>query len=179
MSHVMDPRNFDRRIGARRDVDGVEIGWYVGSPGTEPGEPVTVTRTSGWLVDVSASGAGVVAPHSRDIWIGCLVGFEFRGRQGTVRIRRIDRVDAERDMRLYGIEFQAPSSDLVQGVCDAFLARHSGVTRWRDPRYQDMRPPLDDEAAAEEAARARAAAAVPAALDAGRLGHADPATPGR
>jgi hypothetical protein len=169
----MDPRTFDRRIGERRDVEGVEIGWYFGVPGRTPDDdPVTITKTSGWLVDVSASGAGVVAPHSRDVWIGCLVGFEFRGLQGTVRIRRIDRLPAEVDMRLYAIEFTLPNSELVQGLCDTFLAQHSGVPRWKDPRYREFQPAVD-LAPAPVIPTPAASGDRPPALDAGRLGWAE------
>ncbi len=137
----MDNPTFERRVGARREVEGVEIGWHYGIPGATPQDPVEVIATTGDLVDVSVTGALIVAPHTSHVWLGCIVGVEFRGFKDTVAIRRIDRIFHERDFRLYGIEFTSPNSELAKGVSDAFLARHSRLPRWRDPVYRDFSPP--------------------------------------
>ncbi|MCU1358602.1 MAG: hypothetical protein JWM89_4020 [Acidimicrobiales bacterium] len=182
----MDTPMFERRVGERREVEGVEIGWHYGIPGATPEDPVEVIATTGDLVDVSVTGALIVAPHTSHVWLGCIVGVEFRGFKDTVAIRRIDRIFHERDFRLYGIEFTSPNSELAKGVSDAFLARHSRLPRWRDPVYRDFAPPVaapshepppqpSPDPSPEPAPVASdpppdASSELPAAIDAGSLG---------
>src|SRR4051812_19269737 len=137
----MEKRALERRIGERREVEGVEVGWLYGVPDAGPDGTVEVVSCVGDLIEVSATGAAVVAPHTPHVWVGCVVGMEFRGCKSTVTIRRIDRIFHEREFRTYGVEFTAPNSELARGVSDAFLARYSHLPRWRDPRYQAFVPP--------------------------------------
>ena len=40
------------------------------------------------------------------------------------------------------IEFTEPNSPLTLGLSDAFLARHSHVATWHDPRAQQSTAPI-------------------------------------
>jgi hypothetical protein len=133
---------YERRLGNRHPVAWVEIGWYYRLPSTGPGDPGKIESTIAYLVDISVSGAGVVAPESPHVAIGSIVGFGFRGLQGTVTIRRINTIGHQLESRLYGIEFTEPNSPLAVGLTDVFLARHSQLPKWRDPRYQDEHPAI-------------------------------------
>ncbi len=75
------------------------------------------------------------APTSPHVDIGVAVAIEFGALHGAVIVRRVDVVNTDVDARLYGVEFVDANSELSVGLCDVFVARHSELPQWRDPRY--------------------------------------------
>ncbi len=86
----------------------------------------------GLLVNVSVSGAGVLAPDTMDLQPGSLVTIAFEGTTGEVIVRRISSCGNE-SQNLYGIEFAEPSSPLTALVYDTFLAENEA----RAPEVHD------------------------------------------
>ena len=131
----MTASGYERRLGARHSVAWLEVAWHywIGPPVAAGPRPVGTA--TGYPVDVSVSGAGVVAPTSPYVDIGVAVAIEFGALHGAVIVRRVDVVNTDVDARLYGVEFVDANSELSVGLCDAFVARHSELPQWRDPRY--------------------------------------------
>jgi hypothetical protein len=77
----------------------------------------------GLLVNVSVSGAGVLAPDCMDLQPGSRVTIGFEGITGEVIVRRISSCGDE-SQNLYGIEFAEPASPLTSHVYDTFLATY-------------------------------------------------------
>lgn len=133
---IMAAAGYERRVGSRHSVAWLEVGWryWIGPP--EEGGSRPVGTATGHLVDVSVTGAGVMAPASPYVGVGVAVALDFAGLHGGVVIRRVDAVNGEASARLYGVEFLDVHSELGVALGDAFVARHSELPEWRDPRYQ-------------------------------------------
>jgi hypothetical protein len=104
------PTNTGRRLGERIHLDDVFIAWRVDEvlPGRlrDKPRPVEVGR----LIDVSVSGASIVAPGAPELRPGRAVVIRLDDAEAVVRIRRISDFGDE-DFRLFGVEFI--DSDLV------------------------------------------------------------------
>lgn len=110
----------ERRIGRRFDAPRNRIAWRVDRPVL--GLPWVRRRSEvGLLVNVSVSGAGVLAPDCMDLQPGSRVTIGFEGTTGDVIVRRISSCGGE-SQNLYGIEFAEPASPLTSLVYDTFLA---------------------------------------------------------
>ena len=154
--------DFDRRLGARHTVPWIEIRWRFAVPNPDPALPPTVEAAPAYLVDVSVSGAGLVAPASPHVVPGTVAGIEYGDLAGTVTVRRINQFGPDAATSRYGIEFTDPNSPLTLGLCDAFLARHSQVAAWHDPRAQSDTGPAPRSS--------EGAGSMPAPLDASGFG---------
>ncbi len=116
----MAARSIERRLGRRYDAPRNRIDWRVDRPLL--GLPWVHRRSElGLLVNVSVSGAGVLAPDCMDLQPGSRVTIAFEGTTGEVIVRRISSCGDE-SQNLYGIEFAEPSSALTTLVYDSFLA---------------------------------------------------------
>jgi len=114
----------ERRIGRRFDAPRNRISWRVDRP--IRGVPWLRRRSEvGLLVNVSVSGAGVLAPDCMDLQPGSRVTIGFEGATGQVIVRRISSCGDE-SQNLYGIEFAEPGSPLTSLVYDTFLAETEG-----------------------------------------------------
>ena len=71
------------------------------------------------LVNVSVSGAAVLASDRMDLRVGSRVTINFEGTTGIVLIRRISSCGESQN--LYGIEFAEPASPLTALVYERFL----------------------------------------------------------
>lgn len=69
----------------------------------------------GRLVDISVSGASVVAPAADDIGPGSVVLMQLGNARAAARIRRVESFDAE-GWRIYGVEFVEVSPELLEWV---------------------------------------------------------------
>ena len=77
----------------------------------------SATAETGWIVDVSVTGAAVEAPRAEDLFLGQRVRIALGDLQGTVVIRRAQPSTVDR-MARYGVEFV----DLEPGLADALRA---------------------------------------------------------
>lgn len=123
----MAPDPTERRLGNRYDVTRNKIGWRIDRRPRRlffwSREPEVAD-----LVNVSVSGAAVLASTCDDLRIGSLVTIKFRGVTGTVVIRRISSC-GDLSRCLFGIEFAEPTSALTTLVYDTFLAEHGTPDR--------------------------------------------------
>jgi hypothetical protein len=98
------PIHTGRRLGERILLGEVLISWRVDEviPGRvrDKARPPEIGR----LLDVSVSGAAIVAPASSDLRVGRAVAIRLDGADALVRIRRIADLGHE-EWRLYGVEF--------------------------------------------------------------------------
>lgn len=170
----MGASSFERRLGLRHHVSWVEIGWYYRVPGEHrPDGSPRAERCRGFLVDVSVSGAALVAARTPHLEVGSVAGLEFRDLAGMVTVRRIDSFGHDDTAVRYGIEFTDANSPIAIGLSDAFLARYSQLPAWRDPRLRavDGTDTPVGEAAEPEAPAASMVPAMPAPIDASSLGR--------
>ncbi len=93
-----------RRLGERLDLGEVLLSWRVDEviPGRLKDKPRP--PEIGRLIDVSVSGAAIVAPASSDLRPGRPVVIRLDGADAVVRIRRIAEFGDDA-WRIYGVEF--------------------------------------------------------------------------
>lgn len=109
------------RLGERIDLGEVFVSWRVDElvPGRlrDKARPPEIGR----VVDVSISGAAIVAPTSPQLRRGRPVCIRLDDADAVVRIRRIEEIGDD-DWRLYGVEFVETDlafRDWVNGLLDA------------------------------------------------------------
>jgi hypothetical protein len=90
-----------------------------------------------YLVELSVSGAAVIAPAQDHVVIGTHLRVGFHGAWGGVVVRRVGQLQ-DPEYRFYGVEFTQPNSALTTALYDAFLANRSRVAKWRDPRQHEV-----------------------------------------
>lgn len=99
---------FDRRIGERCDVEGLEVAWITRHPGDAGGllrrRAAHLVEQSARIVDVSITGAAVVAPASTHLHRGATALIRVDGREAVVRIERCTPTLRPKVMR-YGVQF--------------------------------------------------------------------------
>jgi hypothetical protein len=111
---------FERRIGRRHPVEGLEVVWI------EPrwGAAATVDPPRQWagaVDDVSVTGAGIRGPIDLPVGPGTKAVVRYRGRDTGVIVRHCQRTD-DPDVARFGVEFavlhpglEARVHDLVGG----------------------------------------------------------------
>jgi hypothetical protein len=107
-----DPRPPDRRIGQRKPLTPLKIEWRAPDPAKKRKWKAPATQT-GWVVDVSVTGAAIEAPRADDLFQGQKVRVALGDLTGVVIIRRAVPSTVER-MAHYGVEF----IDLDPGLAD-------------------------------------------------------------
>lgn len=94
-----------RRLGERISLGEVLVAWRANEvvPGRlrDKPRPTEVGR----VVDVSVSGAAIVAPASPELRKGRAVVIQLDEHQAVVRIRRISEIEGAAEWRVYGVEF--------------------------------------------------------------------------
>jgi hypothetical protein len=125
MSSPPVPTHPGRRLGERIPLGEVLISWRVdevirGRLRDKP-RPAEIGR----VLDVSVSGAAIVAPASPDLRPGRVVAIRVDGADALVRIRRIDGF-GEEDWRLYGVEFLETDLELRDWINRLLDARRPG-----------------------------------------------------
>lgn len=100
---------FDRRLGQRFDVEGLEIVWVTRHPGDDGGllrrKVSHLVEQSARLVDVSVTGAAVIAPASHHVQRGSTALIRIDGEEAVVRVERCSPTLRPRLMR-YGVQFR-------------------------------------------------------------------------
>lgn len=125
----------EQRLGSRVDVDELWVAWDLGRPdrrGFLEKRRHPVEQQFGQVVNLSVSGAAVVAPVAQHLRVGSMIDLEAGGFRGMVAVHRVDDIgDPER--RLYGVsfvDFPPAFTDFVYSVLEA--ARPSGLRdRWQ------------------------------------------------
>lgn len=117
-----DWHNIERRIGVRVPTDGIEVRWI-------PGPDVIDLRDDAFLgrvVEVSVTGAAVVASSSLPVEVAAHARLRFGDTESTVTIRHVSPTENEA-VSCYGVEWgrlEDPLRELVYGaVADATPAR--------------------------------------------------------
>jgi len=118
----------DRRLGTRHVLGPVAVRWRLDEG---PCGPVDQGRDEGperaCLLDLSVSGARIMARSSPDLKVGDWTNVSIRGRSGPVIIRRIIP-SRQQGFSQYGIEFLDPLSELTQLVHEELARRQASGT---------------------------------------------------
>lgn len=119
----------DRRLGTRHVLGPVAVRWRLDEG---PVGPADQDREDGperaGLLDLSVSGARIMARTSADLKVGDWTNVSIRGRSGPVIVRRIVP-SRQPGFSQYGIEFLDPMSELTQLVHEELARRQaSGVS---------------------------------------------------
>jgi hypothetical protein len=113
----------DRRLGQRHVLGPVAVRWRLDDKVVAPADE---RRTGGperaGLLDLSVSGARIMARTSGDIAVGDWTMVSIRGATGPVVVRRIVPA-AQEGFSHYGLEFLDPLSPLTQLVHAELAAR--------------------------------------------------------
>ena len=134
---LMGASSDERRLGGRYEVEGVAVGWRLDR---KDDRPVWRRRSplppeAGELLNVSVTGASVLAPATKELMVGSRVLIEIMGVTEPVKVRRIGRSrDSARS--IYGIEFLGLHSNLRALICEGFL----GEPSVRKTAHPDSRP---------------------------------------
>jgi hypothetical protein len=119
----------DRRLGTRHVLGPVAVRWRL-DDGPVVG-PADQDRDDGperaGLLDLSVSGARIMARTSPDLSVGDWTTVSIRGRSGPVIVRRITPSRQE-GFSQYGIEFLDPMSELTQLVHEELARRQASGT---------------------------------------------------
>lgn len=115
------PAHLAKRLGERIPLGEVLVGWRVDE--VVPGRLRDRQRPTelGRLLDVSVSGAAIIAPYAQEMRPGRPVAIRLGDADGVVRIRRVAEID-DPDWRLYGVEFVESDLELrdwINGLLDA------------------------------------------------------------
>lgn len=121
-------RDQDRRLGTRHVLGPVAVRWRLDDG---PVAPADQDRDDGperaGLLDLSVSGARIMARTSDDLKVGDWTNVSIRGRSGPVIVRRIVP-SRQQGFSQYGIEFLDPLSELTQLVHEELARRQASGT---------------------------------------------------
>lgn len=98
---------FARRIGERKQLSPLTVGWttqHVERGGVLGRKKVRTLQQSGRLLDISVSGAAILAPRFPGLRQGCSVLISFEGFEGVVEVRRWEPTEDD-DLLRYGVQF--------------------------------------------------------------------------
>jgi hypothetical protein len=119
----------ERRLMNRYGLVRTAVGWRLDRVDYRPVESRRLSPLRpeyAELLDVSVTGARLLAPYTTELQLGSRTVMEVMGVSGTVIIRHIGAcTDLTRS--LYGVEFAEPNSALPALVYDAFIVQHARV----------------------------------------------------
>lgn len=98
----MSIANRSRRLGERLDVSGIVVDWNVGA--TKASLLRRRRRDRADVIDVSVTGAQLLAPSNERLAVGDTLVIGAYGDTGTVQIRRISPVNNGK-ISVFGVEF--------------------------------------------------------------------------
>lgn len=99
----------NQRIGDRIPVDVTGVEWR---PRAKKGWRARRARLTARVVEVSVSGAGILAPAEPHVPLGEMVTVVVNGREAVVHVRRRERT-ADPGVLRYGVEFATLDNPLV------------------------------------------------------------------
>jgi hypothetical protein len=109
----------ERRIGRRWPSSGLAVGWDLQRAGGIRRH--RVRARDGVVLDVSVSGAAILAPIDDDLVAGRLLAVGHGRHIGHVLIRRVQRSD-RRDHAIYGVQFIDAPAGLVETLIELAAA---------------------------------------------------------
>ncbi len=92
----------DRRLGERVPAASVPITWHLNRKRRLFGKNDPIT---GHFIDISAVGAGILAPDAPDLFPSCIVTIEWEDCRAMVVIRHIEPGPVPR-VSLFGVQFE-------------------------------------------------------------------------
>ncbi len=107
----------DRRLGERYPAASIPVLWYVDRRRRLLGRNDPIT---GHVIDISAVGAGILAPDAPELVRTCMVNIDWDGARALVEIRHVDPGPVPRTS-LYGVQFEVVSEDFTHQL-DRYLA---------------------------------------------------------
>ncbi|HYI60496.1 MAG TPA: PilZ domain-containing protein [Acidimicrobiales bacterium] len=118
-----EPRR-ERRLGQRHVLGPVAVRWRLDdAPATEDGG---ATPERAGLLDLSVSGARIMARDCDDLAVGDITTVQIRGAAGPVIVRRITP-SSQSGFSTFGLEFADPTSNLPQLVHQELAQRTSSL----------------------------------------------------
>jgi hypothetical protein len=94
-------RNAERRLVERHDAPRITISWRVGERRHLFGRTASIEAH---LVNVSTTGAGILAPAAADLVVRSRVAIEWNGARATVEIRHVEPGPIP-GVNMYGVAF--------------------------------------------------------------------------
>jgi hypothetical protein len=127
---MASPPDPGRRLGERIPIGDVFLTWRVDHSPT-PKRRNKREPDVGRLLNISVSGAAVVAPRAEDLRRGSVLLIQLGTAEAVVRIRRIDEF-GDPDWRIYGVEFVETEPDFLDWINHLLDHRRPGglVEAW-------------------------------------------------
>lgn len=110
---TMEKPHRERRLGQRRVLGPVAVRWRLDEKGNGDTDRGSTVPERAGLLDLSASGARIMARASTDLAVGDITHVQIRDASGPVIVRRI-APSSQPGFSNYGIEFADPLSPLPQ-----------------------------------------------------------------
>lgn len=108
----MTPQRYERRIGSRNPAPrGLAVSWQIELGKWPKKRTVTFEAT---VVDISLSGARVVAPAYEPLRIGQRFALHIEGYNAEAEVRRIEPADESGAIIAYGLMFDTVDLDLAE-----------------------------------------------------------------
>jgi hypothetical protein len=131
-SLIMDPmRGANRRIGDRLAIDPIEVTWIIGDPGParRSRRRSKVDSYTGYMIDVSVSGAAILGPSSPQLPLRSAVIIRVHGVESSVMIRRSQAAHVQ-GMLLYGVQFLVLDKRLETEIYALLSAERPSEDSW-------------------------------------------------
>ena len=126
----LDVRIGERRIGQRSLSHEPRVGWRVPPKSARARkDPRRWPQSECSFVDLSVSGARILAPSSTQLRVGSRVLLDYEGEMTSARIRRVEYYN--RTLSIYGVVFVELGGQLKE-IIYAITGQHRGdiETRW-------------------------------------------------
>ena len=125
---MSEPPGADRRLGWRLPIGHMWVTWRLDRPDRRPlrQRRTPMERQFGRVLDLSVSGAGILARFEPDLRVGSLIRIEIDGYRGTIALHRIESTDDEA-FWFYGVsfvDFPPKFTDAIYARLDAFQAEN-------------------------------------------------------
>lgn len=126
----------ERRIGGRVDIEPVEVEWLVTEVvvhGLLRRAKAREVRLPGRIVNVSASGAGILGPRHESLQQGAKVVVDYDGGLSRVWIRRVTDTDLP-GRGYYGVELEEMHPALRDALYEVLGQKRPAEQTWRRAR---------------------------------------------
>jgi hypothetical protein len=132
-SLIMDPmRGGNRRIGDRLAIDPIEVTWVIGDPGParrRSRRRQKVDSYTGYMIDVSVSGAAILGPSSPQLPIRSRAIIRVHDGESSVMVRRSQAAHVQ-GMLLYGVQFLELDKRLETEIYELLSTKRPSEESW-------------------------------------------------
>lgn len=118
------PPDPGRRLGERIPIGDVFMVWRASDEGDARPKRSRREPELARLLNVSVSGAAVVAPTAADLRRGSVLLVQLGNARAAVRIKRIEEF-GEADWRTYGVEFVETDPEFLEWISHVLAGRRS------------------------------------------------------